>query len=217
MSTISDADLVGALSSDRLTSYLRASSGDVGRALRLYEWNVDVSGAFFELLCHVEVALRNAWHTSLTDWNTSSGFGGEWFDNNHGYLDARAVQDIADAKDRLIRKKKQVIPPSVVAELNFGFWRFLLTSRYKTDLWVFAGTTAFPNVDVHSVEHFFRRVARILDLRNRIAHHEPIHWRDLNKDLSDCFSAINAVSTDLKLWADSRSRVALLLTTRPWV
>ncbi|MHB8335636.1 MAG: Abi family protein [Acidimicrobiales bacterium] len=217
MSNISDSDLADSLSHERLTSYLTAAGGNMDRALRLYEWNVEASGAFFELMCHVEIAMRNAWHLHLAGWNAASGYEGQWYDNNHGFLDQHAVDDIAEAILRIRRKGKAVIPPQVVAELNFGFWRFLLTPRYKTDLWVFAGTSAFPNVEPGYVQQFFNRVARLHDLRNRIAHHEPIHWRKLDKDLKDCMSILRAVSIDLESWADSRSRVALVLTMRPWV
>jgi len=217
MSTISNDELANRLSHDRLSSYLTAAGGNLDRALRLYEWNVEVSGGFFELLCHVEISMRNAWHVHLTEWNTKGAYGGEWYDNNHGYLDQRAIADITAAIDRLNRKGKKVIPPQIIAELNFGFWRFLLTNRYKTNLWVFAGSNAFPNVDARFLIQFFKRVGRLHDLRNRIAHHEPIHWRDLAKDLGDCRSTIRAVSSDLEGWADSRSRVATTLAKRPGV
>ncbi len=33
----------------------------------------------------------------------------------------------------------------VVAELSFGFWRYLVASRYLTALWIPGGHLAFPN------------------------------------------------------------------------
>ncbi|HXL93420.1 MAG TPA: hypothetical protein VN969_31200 [Streptosporangiaceae bacterium] len=37
-----------------------------------------------------------------------------------------------------------VVPGKVVAELHFGFWRYLLASKYYTALWVPALSAAFP-------------------------------------------------------------------------
>ncbi len=39
-----------ALSTERLAPYLRAMSGNLDNAVRLYEWNLWVSGAFYEAL-----------------------------------------------------------------------------------------------------------------------------------------------------------------------
>lgn len=45
-----DAALIAAaLSPERLAPYLRATGGDLTAALRLYEWNLAVSGALYEL------------------------------------------------------------------------------------------------------------------------------------------------------------------------
>ncbi|TSD46121.1 hypothetical protein FFI94_008060 [Rhodococcus sp. KBS0724] len=44
----------------RFDEYLVAANHDPVAARELYEWNVAISAAFFELISHVEVALRNA-------------------------------------------------------------------------------------------------------------------------------------------------------------
>ncbi len=44
----------------RLAPFLRESNGDTGRALRLYSWNIEMSGAAYEVLHRFEVLLRNA-------------------------------------------------------------------------------------------------------------------------------------------------------------
>ncbi|GIJ32270.1 hypothetical protein [Micromonospora sediminimaris] len=44
----------------RLAPYVAAEGGDLGRALRLYAWNVEVSGAFLGILHLLEIRLRNA-------------------------------------------------------------------------------------------------------------------------------------------------------------
>ncbi len=44
----------------RFDEYLVAANHDRVAACNLYEWNVAISAAFFELISHVEVAVRNA-------------------------------------------------------------------------------------------------------------------------------------------------------------
>jgi hypothetical protein len=210
-----DKVLVRRLSAPRLTSYFNVTENDLSHALRLYEWNVLVSGAFFELLSDVEVVIRNSFDEQLTQWHLQSGRPGHWYDNEHGFLMPRATDAIATARKRITDKGKRESSNQIVSELGFGFWRFLLTKPYKTNLWPFAGQYAFPNVASTAVESFYARVARLHDFRNRIAHHEPIHTRKLHLDLRDCFSAIGAVCADTEIWVQARSRVEGLLATRP--
>jgi len=207
-----DRQIVRRLSMARLASYLRASSDDVSLALRLYEWNTQISAAFFELLSDVEVVVRNSFHEQLTVWHHGRNSGGQWYDNEHGFLQPRATAAIHEARIRIANKGKTETSDQIVAELGFGFWRFLLTKPYKTTLWPFAGKYAFPNVI--STEQFFSRIARLHDFRNRIAHHEPIHLRQLDLDLLDCFQAVGAVCRDTELWVRTRSRVGALLAAR---
>jgi len=58
----SDASvIVAALSPERIAPYLRATGGgNLDVAVRLYEWNLAISGALYEALGIVEVVLRNA-------------------------------------------------------------------------------------------------------------------------------------------------------------
>jgi hypothetical protein len=63
----SDASvIVAALSPERIAPYLRATGdGDLDVAVRLYEWNLAISGALYEALGILEVVLRNALSTQL--------------------------------------------------------------------------------------------------------------------------------------------------------
>jgi hypothetical protein len=212
MSDASDYEIMRRLSVSRLTSYLRASSNDVPLALRLYEWNTQISAAFYELLSDVEVVVRNSFHEQLTAWHGVQKGTGQWYDNEHGFLQPRATSAIQEARTRIANKGKSVTSDQIISELGFGFWRFLLTKPYKTTLWPFAGQYAFPNA--YSTDQFFSRIARLHDFRNRIAHHEPIHMRQLDLDQLDCFQAIGAVCRDTEGWVRRRSRVESLLLLR---
>ena len=214
-STTWERVLLNRLSPERLTSYLQSSGGDLSVALRLYEWNCAVSSAVFEVLGDVEVVVRNALHRELATWHSRNGFSDQWYDNSHGLLSPRAVEDVGRAKERLRKKNKLVTPGAVVAELSFGFWRFLLTKQYTSTLWPAVGSRAFPNLASSDARKLWSRMARLHDLRNRIAHHEPIHWRHVDRDLTDCMVTIGAVCATTEMWSRSRSRVEEVLLLRP--
>jgi hypothetical protein len=60
-----------ALSVDRLDPYRREVGGDLASAIKLYEWNADVSAAFRKDIGHLEVLLRNTVHRRLTKWSAA--------------------------------------------------------------------------------------------------------------------------------------------------
>ena len=211
-----DAELLAQrLSYDRLAPYLDACDGDLVRAIRLYEWNAAVSGALFEVLADVEVILRNAIHTSMTAWSIRKGHGPNWFDNAHGLLGPRLMEHVLRARVRVEEQQRQVTSDRIVSELTFGFWRFLLTSKYRTTIWPILSNGALSRVEVGYEEMFLARVGRAHDLRNRIAHHEPIHRRKIDRDLLDCLRIVSAICPESADWVRQRSRVLDLLESRP--
>jgi hypothetical protein len=71
------------LSRARLRPYLAASVGHPARALLLYGWNCEISGAFYESLHYLEIGLRNAMDAQLRRWTAECGARQAW------YLDAK--------------------------------------------------------------------------------------------------------------------------------
>jgi len=61
----------------------------------------------------------------------------------------------------------------------------------------------------------FDAVAELHSLRNRIAHHEPIHNRDLTQDLLATYRLIEWVSPETREWAITFSRVQGCLLAAP--
>ena len=61
----------------------------------------------------------------------------------------------------------------------FGFWRYLSSSAHDVTLWrpylhhAFPAGTARPDVDI--------RAGELHELRNRVAHHEPLLTEDLQR------------------------------------
>lgn len=203
------------LSPARLASYTSVSGADLSNALGLYVWNGRAASAFLVLLGDVEVVIRNAWHEQLTLLSTTMNQTEFWSENQFGLLRENSMQHIKAARQRLLQRGRTPTMNQLVAELNFGFWRFLVAKQYRTTLWPLAGKYAFPNIDPAEIQQLSTAMGRLHDLRNRIAHHEPIHMRDLERDLADCLWVIGAVCLVTRGWVEKHSRVAAVLGERP--
>ena len=96
----------------------------------------------------------------------------------------------------------------VVAELSFGFWRYLVASRYLTALWIPGAHAAFPHgpADLRvRRSQVDRRLHNLMIFANRAAHHEPIHRRDLARDFRDAVDVSGWVHPQGAVWLRSRS------------
>lgn len=195
------------LSAPRFRGYLAAGDGDVAAAIALYRWNVEVSAAFVIPLHWVEVAVRNAMHARLightgrVDW-WAAGVA----------LDDNGLRRVADARGTLRRLGKDAdVVDSVVAELSFGFWVSLLSSRYHRTIWVPALSRVFPGRSRRDVHEDYRHV---LVLRNRIMHGEPIHGRHLEADYETLCRLLGRLSPDALMEVTRNEQVREVLTRR---
>lgn len=201
------------LSAERFARYLRAAGGNGAAAIELYEWNVAASGAFHEVLGQLEVLLRNAMHDALTSWHRRRGRDGAWFGDPAIGLSSAAVADVAKARSRL---RAPVTPGRIVAELPFGFWRYLLERRYQASLWPQALKYGFPNLTGRRQRETVRdAVFDLHGLRNRIAHHEPIHSVDLVHRHREALAVAGYIDAGARRWLEDLSRVPEVLEQRP--
>jgi hypothetical protein len=186
------------LSEERLGPYLALSSNDLREALRLYERNTALSEALYGLLQGLEVTLRNAMHRAL--WRGLSRE--DWYD---AVAWQRAQQEqIANAKDSLQKKGKSVTPGRMVAELTFGFWVGLTGPKYSMNLWERHLYKALPNAKLGR-KQLNKRLESIRLLRNRVAHHEPILSRDLERDVQRILETIGWMNRDTARWIQNTS------------
>ena len=208
--------LEGRLSVERLRPYRAAAGGDLPRAIALYEWNAEVSGAMWSTLGHVEVLIRNAMHEQLTGWSATKFGETRWYLDPGRALTDEARKDIAGARLRAIRNGNPETPGRVVAELGLGFWRFLLATRYERSLWMPCLRAAFPQIiGTGTRRHVHDSLAHLHVLRNRIAHHEPIHNRPLANLHTTAMTVAGWVCPVTRDWIGSLSRVGQLLPDRP--
>lgn len=205
------AELAVSVSQERLQRYLGIAGGDVAQALRLYTWNTALSEALYGPLQGLEITLRNKIHDRL-----KRAVGPDWYESGAIALRFAQQQQITRAKDALVQQGKRCEPSRVIAELNFGFWVGLFSSKYETDLW----RPHLRAIFVNAPRKFLRKDAhRVLDdirfLRNRIAHHESILQRNLLIEHGEVITAIGWLCQVTANWVGHHSRFAEVYAARP--
>lgn len=212
MRPLDPATLVGLpslIGGARLAPYLAACGSDRNSAIRLYAWNVEASSALLGAFAALEVGIRNAIHGEL-----QVHFGrADWW--SVAPLGANEISQLSEATSYLDRRKGvgRWSEGHVVAELKLSFWEGLLVNRYHSSLWQ-------PAIQ-HAFTHFGGRrgdlrtqLERLRLLRNRAAHHEPIHARDLNIDHKYMCEVAGYVAPDLRDWVVSHSRLPSVIAGR---
>ncbi|MFT4167450.1 MAG: hypothetical protein QM650_19615 [Microlunatus sp.] len=199
------ATLQRLLSRARLAPYMEVSDGSWAHAIALYDWNTKIGAAFFESIHYLEIGLRNA-----LDNAASSRLGVTWLMPTSSILTPQSRRAVAVA----LRQAGGSNAPrgKLIAELPFGFWWSLLADEYNRRLWQPALQHAFEG----TVRR--RRLHADLDdlrrLRNRIAHHEPIHTRDLDADFAKVLDIARRLGAALGNHIAATSRVAQVLAAR---
>lgn len=176
---------------------------------------MDLSAELFKLLSTVEVILRNAMALSLAELHRSRGGDGNWLLDPGFVLTPLHKVHVDDAAERLSRRAQVLTLDSLIPELNFGFWRYLLAKRYIAKFWAGAFCHGLPGVGNDQVKGFVARVGRLHEIRNRIAHHEPIFGRRLDLDHRDCLLVLGAVCPVTAQWAEGISRIPEVLANTP--
>ncbi|MFM9432245.1 hypothetical protein [Arthrobacter sp. MP_2.3] len=218
------------ISPARLAPYIRETPS-LQEAIRLYRWNIDLSGAVYEALHVFEVVLRNAIDEELCSWNSSqldpaTGrlHSSDWLIDPSALLLRIAGRDIPDAKRRAFKSTKrrpqglrEPLHEDILAAMSLGTWRFILPGRHdagKQRLWDEAVRKAFPHLTRTSQE-LERAVEGVYHLRNRVAHLEPIINSNVPAQLVNMRTVIGAIDPQLLSWFTSTERISTTLTMRP--
>lgn len=192
-----------AISKPRLARYLAACLGNKNKAMTLYRANIRLAHALFSVLNVFEVTLRNeidnlykpsfAIKTGNTEWLLAQSSPTGFLASKGCQKSQRLVLDtIADLGPNYTHDK-------LVAELSFGFWRYLFAAKQ-----FMAGGSILLAIlpkRPHGTNHtgVYNKLSQINSLRNRIAHHEPV-----------CFGAGDTISTQYAL--DRYDQIIELLT-----
>jgi hypothetical protein len=179
--------LRGTLSEARFARYLSESNGDQLLALSLYHWNAKLSQCLYFPVQIWEIALRNKMNVFLGRKYTNP----KWM-----YDEARAVRQLTKSDQKRLtkvierqktdRKLAQPTPDMIVADLSAGFWVSQLTQSYDTPYaWRYNITKVFPHDPSLTRSVASTMCDRVLDVRNRIAHHEPVYHLPLDEIRDD--------------------------------
>lgn len=187
--------VVQAISPARLGSYKRyfQAANDL-EALGLYQWNEDLCEAFARTTDRIEVILRNQFHAALSQRYGQQGSAGsrDWY----SYLNlqpksSEKVREITHVYRRGAWRLRTPVrtPDDVVSNLTFGFWPRLLDVSTDTNQVTVPWCTIIPDIlpghrqrdpsywrPQARQDAFFARLNLCNDMRNRIAHLEPI-WK----------------------------------------
>ncbi len=188
------------ISEPRFQGFLSNSSEDVEKALELYIWNCRLCEALYTSLHVLEVTLRNKFHTKIQE-----KYGDKWYDK--GILIDRDLARIQEVKKQLSDQKKPHNSGDIIASLNMGFWLGLLGGKYETKLWRPCLYYSFPNSGKpFKRKDAFNKLFSIKNLRNRIAHHEPIYNKPCDKVYKDLLEVMGWMCKDTETWLNKNSR-----------
>lgn len=171
------SDFAKVMTNARMNRYLLATDGNTRKAMTLYRKNLKLTQELFTVISCFEVALRNAIDATVTpslgnDWLRDSAAVGGVFDTPGCHLTRKNINDAIDKLYTYSHYK-------LVAELGFGFWRFMFAQNQfnatgRIMLRVFPSKpTSTPAIQYNNI-YIFNQLAQLNNLRNRMAHHEPI-------------------------------------------
>ncbi len=171
-------DFENTISAPRMSRYLRACNGNTRKAMTLYRKNLKLSQELFTVISCFEIALRNR-----TNVLYSNLYGEHWLKESvtdRGIFDNHNCRHTKSIILQNLKKTTTLYSPAkLLAEMDFGFWRYLFAQPQfhaagKHLLKIFpAKPTSTPAIQ-YNHSYVFNQLGKINELRNRIAHHEPI-------------------------------------------
>ncbi|MGO4860028.1 Abi family protein [Arthrobacter sp. 2MCAF14] len=212
-------DLVPWITQRRFDEYMVAANHDADAARELYEWNISVSAAFFELISHVEVALRNAVDNILKPLEITESARvavrhGWWF-ASPAFLTDHDLDFHRTAWRHLGNKATAAPRDKVLSSMAFGIWDAVFGPSYE-QLFRRHLVYAFPNRGPGFKRETVRKnVLALRNLRNRVAHHQAIFDLPLEERYEQAMELLSWIDPALEQWVSHLCRVPGLLDDRP--
>lgn len=211
------------LSTPRFETYLKARNGNVLRALQLYHWNAQISSAFLYPLHIFEICLRNAvanaaesfYQTDEWPWSPAFEMSLPTTQTTRYFSARRELISTRDWKSR-----PEQTTGKVIAELKFAFWVSMYTGRHDVRLWNRYLRREYPNIPLAlsvpaARDRIHKTADKVRDLRNRIAHHEPIFSRNLETEYNEIAEVIGFRCLHTTAWMKRSQNVIWLLELLP--
>jgi hypothetical protein len=164
----------------------------------IYCWNEILSSNLLRLIGSVEITLRNRFHLYLSQYahasnwqHSGSSDSNDWYE--HANLSGKSSDKVKavthhwrfdkQLKKRVfVRKPHGISPNQVVSSMTFGFWAPLLELNLP---WKTLIPQIFPRHKYATATNYWNqagvgtvieRLNAVRDIRNRVAHFEPI-WK----------------------------------------
>lgn len=209
------------LSTDRLSAYREGQSDSPEVILRRYTQNLENSKNLYIPLNILEVVLRNKIHNAIVEIFKENN----WLQNilnrkatslSHAIhkLDLQTmsfllkqIEESQKTSEHIANiKKRTVVEGDLIANLNFGFWTFILNKKYSNILHdkglylktfsSFKFNSTPPHNDYYKEEAIIRaKVDKIRKIRNRVFHHERI--KDYENVKESIWEIISYLSRDV--------------------
>ncbi len=205
-----------ALTVPRIGTYEAATGttrSDDPSAIALYAWNAAISAALLAPLHICEVVVRNAVSEAIESlygplWPWSQGFQRS-LPNPHGPV-------YKPQRDLLNQSRKFTTAGKIIPELKFVFWQQMFDSRHEARLWSTQLHRVLPHLDRTKPIGILRqelhdRLEAIRQLRNRIAHHEPIFKRNLADEFQSTVQLVHYRSPIVASWMLSNQHASAVL------
>lgn len=202
-------------SAPRFATYLAEKNGNRVEALELYQWNLETSCAFFAPLQVCEVSIRNAISEAI-----GLTYGATWPYERSFEISLANPQQAYSPRRNLLQHRNEPTTGKVIAELKFVFWERMFTRRHDGAIWNHHLRTVLPNMDAaRTVQQLrgeaFDTLNSIRNLRNRIAHHEPIFRRDIQVEFDRIKKVIGWRNTVAADWLDKIETVTAKIAQKP--
>ena len=196
------------ISPQRLQRYLLSCHSDTRKAMTLYRYNIKLSQELLGVVGCFEVALRNKINNLFI-----SQFGSDWLRDfilpgGIFYSDPRVAKTkkiITKVYEGLLRDNKYS-HDKLLSEMEFGVWKYMFSNvQYaltgQTLLSIFPNKPISSAVQNYDNTYIFRELDYFNNLRNRIAHHEPICFGNgANRNIINTYYALNRYSRILTLF-----------------
>lgn len=210
-----------ALSGARLATFedeIRPPAQVLEGALALYAWNAQVSAAMLAPLHVCEVVIRNAVSDALTE---VYGPQWPWSQSFEGSLPNPENRRVFNPRRELNRARVgQPSTGKVIAELKMVFWQKMFTGRFDGRIWNPHLRTVMPHLNSAKTVQDLRRLIytdleQLRELRNRIAHHEPIFKRPLAGDFNKLRELIAFRCPTTSAWMVQNQQAQALIAAKP--
>lgn len=177
-----------AISQPWFLSCISICGHDMRKASQVYKANLLLSKEMFGVIGVFEVILRNSINrhficTKGNNWLSDSVQPGGYLDITPGCEDAYHF-----IQEGIFKLGLNYTHDLLISKLSFGFW----TYQFAAKEYAAAGSTLleiFPNRPFGTKQKtVFQHLIKINEIRNRIAHHEPIYFDKTTGNISTSYT-----------------------------